>query len=94
MIIRISSEGQYRIDSSYLDQLNTLDNEIVTAIAGGDRERYAALLRDLLSLVRDHGTRLGDDELLESQVVLPAPDTTFDEAVELFVDEGLIPELR
>jgi hypothetical protein len=94
MIVRIATEGQYRIDSSYLDHLNALDNDLVSAIADGDRGRFSALFQDLLTLVRDHGHPVGDEELLESQVVLPPPDTTFDEAAELFTGEGLVPELR
>ena len=92
MIIRISSEGQYRLPSSYLDQINSIDNQIVDAIASDDRERFAALFQDLLELVRTHGEPVDQDELVESQVVLPPPDTTFDEAAELFVAEGLVPD--
>jgi hypothetical protein len=92
MIIRIASEGQYRLPSSYLDQINSIDNEIVEAIASGERDRFAALFNDLLSLVRKHGKPVADDELVESQVVLPPADTSFDEAAELFVAEGLVPD--
>ena len=91
MIIRVSTEGQYRIDSTYLDHLNAIDNEIVVSLASGDRRRYQVLFQDLLAMVRDHGEPVDQDELVESQVVLPPPDTTFDEAVHLFDDEGAIP---
>jgi hypothetical protein len=94
MIVRISSEGQYRLDSSYLDRLNLIDNDLVNAIAGGDRDRFAQLFQQLLELVRRHGEPVGDDELVESQVMLPAPDTTFEEASDLFIEEGLVPEPR
>lgn len=91
MIIRISSEGQYRINSSYLDQLNAIDNEIMLALGGGDREKFASLFQDLLAIVRDHGEEIPDDELVESQVILPPPDITFDEALHYFDEEGMIP---
>ena len=55
MIVRIATEGQYRLDSNSLDMLNSLDNEIVEAIAREDQGRYATLLKDMLALVRDHG---------------------------------------
>ncbi|HEU5422175.1 MAG TPA: hypothetical protein VFU72_01415 [Nitrolancea sp.] len=89
MIVRIATEGQYELDSSYLDKLNAIDNDIVNAIADGDRARYQKLFNQLLELVRRHGTPVDVDELVESQVVLPPPDTTFDEAEELFVGEGM-----
>lgn len=92
MVIRISSEGQYRLASSYLDQINEIDNQIVEAIASGDRDAFAKLFNELLALVRTNGARVPDDELVESQVVLPPPDTSFDEAAELFVAEGLVPD--
>lgn len=90
MIVRIATEGQYRIDSVYLDQLNEIDNKLVEVIGSGDRKRFQTLLNDLLSLVREHGTLLPDDELVSSDVVLPAPDTTFDEAADLFKHDGVI----
>ncbi len=92
MIVRISSEGQYRLDSSYLDHINAIDNDIVAAIAGGDRGKFHVLFKNLIDLVRDHGQSVADDELVESQVVLPPPDTTFDEASNLFVADGLVPD--
>jgi hypothetical protein len=92
MVIRISSEGQYRLASSYLDRINAIDNEIVEAIASGERDAFSKLFNELLALVRTNGERVADDELVESQVVLPPPDTTFDEAAELFVAEGLVPD--
>jgi hypothetical protein len=42
--------------------------------------------------VRSDGTTLGDDELEESDVILPPPDLTFDEAGVQFTGEGLIPD--
>jgi len=92
MIIRIAAEGQYRMASSYLDQINEIDNQIVEAIAGGDRDGFAKYFGILLDLVRKHGEPLAHDELVESQLVLPPADTTFDEAAHLFVAEGLVPD--
>lgn len=89
MIVRIATEGQYNLDSSYLDQLNAIDNDLVHAIAAGNRQRFQMLFKQLLELVRQHGQPVDVDELVESQVVLPPPDTSFDEAEELFVGEGL-----
>lgn len=91
MIVRIATEGQYRLDSAYLDKLNEIDNAVVDAIAAGDEERFRSLLSSMLDLVRQHGTPVSADEFIESDVILPPPDTTFEEAKELFAGEGLIP---
>ena len=45
----------------------------------------------MLDLVREHGSPLPVDELVESDLILPTPDTTLEEAQILFVGEGLLP---
>ena len=46
----------------------------------------------MLELVRRDGKELGDDELEESDVILPPPDTTLAEAAHEFTGDGLIPD--
>ena len=46
----------------------------------------------MLELVASDGDRLDDDELVESDVILPPRDVTFDEAKGEFTGEGLIPD--
>ena len=91
MIVRISSEGQYNLPGSFIDQLNGIDNALVEAVESSDQGRFQALLKQMLSLVRDQGSPLPVDELVESDLILPEPDLTLEEAKELFVGEGLLP---
>ncbi|MCS7051635.1 MAG: hypothetical protein NZL87_08485 [Thermomicrobium sp.] len=91
MIVRILTEGQYRVESSLYDRLNALDNTLVEAVAASDEARFQALLTELLDLVRRHGIPVSPDEFVESDVILPPPDTTLEEARHLFAGEGLIP---
>ena len=91
MIVRIATEGQYRIDSAILDELNAIDAELVGSIGAEDRARFHDLLHQLVTLVRDHGTLVPPDELVESDLIVPPPDTTLAEAAHLFADQGLIP---
>ena len=42
--------------------------------------------------MRRDGTPLSDDELEESDVILPPPDTTLEEAAHEFTGDGLIPD--
>ncbi|MDP2937399.1 MAG: hypothetical protein Q8O86_13015 [Dehalococcoidia bacterium] len=90
MIIRILSEGQYRLDSSHLDQLNVLDNQLVQVVAAGDEAQYRSLFVQMLALVRDKGTRVPTEEILESEIILPPQDTTLKEAQGLFIGAGLV----
>jgi len=92
MIVRISTEGQYRLPDGDADRLNDLDNEVVAAVESGDEERFQEVFEQMLELVRSDGTPLGDDELEESDVILPPPDTTLAEAAHEFTGDGLIPD--
>ena len=91
MIVRISSEGQYNLPGSFIDRLNEIDNELVEAVEAEDQAAYEVLLKRMLDLVRDNGTPVPVDELVESDLILPEPDLTLLEAEELFVGEGLLP---
>ena len=91
MIVRISSEGQYNLPGSFIDQLNDIDNKLVEAVEADDQAAFEVLLKRMLDLVREHGSPLPVDELVESDLILPEPDLTLREAEELFVGEGLLP---
>ena len=91
MIIRILTEGQYNLPGAYLDELNDLDNKLVDVVAEEDRAKFEVSLKEMLDLVRDNGSPVPIDELVESDLVLPEPDITLEEAEELFVGEGLLP---
>jgi hypothetical protein len=92
VIARISTEGQYRLSEEDAAQLNELDNAVVAAVDAGDGEGFTELFSEMLDFVRQRGDALGDDELEESDVILPPPDTTIDEAAHEFTGEGLIPD--
>jgi len=92
VIVRIATEGQYRLSDGDTDRLNELDNAVVAAIDGDDEDGFHAAFEQLLELVRRSGERLGDEELEESDVIVPPPDLSFVEAGEQFTGEGLIPD--
>lgn len=93
MIIRVMTEAQYRVDDGLLTRLNELDTEAEQALEAGDEERLHSLLEQMAAMVRDSGERLDDSDLHPSDLVIPPPDLTLDEAKELFADGGLIPDL-
>ena len=92
MIVRIATEDQYRLPDEDAARLNELDNEAVAAANAGDEARFHALFDEMLALVRRDGHKLDDDDLEESDVILPPPDTSFDEARHEFTGDGLIPD--
>ena len=92
MIVRISGEGQFRLPDGDAERLNELDNRAVTAVEQGDETGFKELWSQMLELVASDGNALADDELVESDVILPPRDVTFAEAKGEFSGEGLIPD--
>jgi hypothetical protein len=73
MIVRISSEGQYRLPEGFLDRLNALDDRVVKAVVSGDEVQFHDLFTQMLSIVRKEGKPLGPREIAQSALILPAP---------------------
>ncbi len=46
MIIRIMGEGQYQASEALCNELNKIDNHIVTLVEEGKAEEYKKSLRD------------------------------------------------
>ena len=92
MIVRIATESQYRLPEEAAEELNDLDNQVVGAVEAGDEDRFHELFEQMIDLVRRAGDPLGEDEIEESDVILPPPDTSFVEAAADFTGEGLIPD--
>ena len=92
MIVRIATENQFRLPDSDAQRLNDLDNEAVAAVEAGDEEKFHELFDSMLELVRSDGTLVEEDDLEGSDVILPPPDLSFEEAKAEFTGEGLIPD--
>ena len=92
MIVRISGEGQFEVPDDDAERLNELDNQAVAAVEAGDEPKFHELWNEMLDLVTSAGRELDDDELVESDVILPPRDSTFEEAKMDFSGEGLIPD--
>ena len=92
MIVRILTEGQYNLPGAHVDELNEIDNQLVEVVGQEDQEGFERHLKKMLDLVREKGTALPVDEIVESDLVLPEPDLTLKESEELFVGEGLLPD--
>jgi hypothetical protein len=92
VIVRISNEGQYRLDDALHGRLNDLDDAAVAAVEAGDEDGFHAAFEELLDVVRSEGAELGDDDLDASDVILPPSDLSFVEAGAEFTGDGLIPE--
>jgi hypothetical protein len=92
MIVRISTEGQYEVKDKALERLHELDNICQAAVEAGDGERFHACYDELLELIRSEGSELQDADLRGSDLTLPPPDITLEEAQSEFSAHGLIPD--
>jgi hypothetical protein len=92
VIVRISNEGQFRLDDGLHARLNELDDAAVAAVEAGDEDAFHAAFEELLQMIRTEGTELEDEDLDASDVILPPADLSFVEAGEEFTGDGLIPE--
>ena len=90
MIIRIMGEGQYRVSSALLDDLNIIDNSIVDQVAKNDEAGFKEDLSKLISTIKAEGEPLNPEEIVESDIIVPPGDLTLDEAKRVFSGCGLI----
>lgn len=93
MIVRILEEGQFDVPDGSLDELNELDEKLVTAVDAGDEASFTTSLGALLDRVRQLGSPVPDDYLGPSELFLPAAESTLDEVRHLLEgdDEGFFP---
>jgi len=91
VIVRIATEGQYELTESDAETLNELDNRAVAVCDTGDEEQFKQAFNELIEFVREHGHPVAEDVLEPSDVIVPPPDVSFEEAKAEFSGEGLIP---
>ncbi len=92
MIVRIATEGQFELGQSDYEAINELDNQCVEAVESGDEQAYVQRFAELVDFIRANGREIADDDLRESDVIIPPSDTTMDEAGDHFTGEGIIPD--
>jgi PspAA-like protein len=91
MIVRIMGEGQLDVADAQLDALNRYDDELRVAIDGGDDAAFRAALAALLAKVREVGTAVPAEEIVPSDLMLPAADAHVDEVRKMLGADGLVP---
>jgi hypothetical protein len=93
VIVRLMGEGQYRVDDSVRERLNSLDDQAMAALGASDETELDKRLEEMFALVRAEGEPLPDDDLSASDVIIPPSDLTLEETRELISHDGLIPDL-
>ena len=93
MIVRILNEGQWELSDDAVRALNQADDQLEKAVTANDQEQLTAALASLLDQVRDVGQPVPVDDLRDSDLILPAADSTVEDVRALLSEstEGLIP---
>jgi hypothetical protein len=90
MIIRILGEGQFKLDDKHIADLNKIDNIIVDHVNKGDQIAFRKDLDKLISKVKDLGEPLDAGDIIQSDLIFPPEDLSFEEAKRIFSGNGII----
>jgi hypothetical protein len=91
MIVRILGEGQLVLRKEALDELNELDNALMSAVEAGVQGPFDEAMEALLGKVRELGSPLPVEEIKPSDFILPSAHSSLDEVRDLLSSDGLIP---
>ncbi|MDN5867080.1 MAG: PspA/IM30 family protein, partial [Candidatus Nitrosocosmicus sp.] len=98
-IIRIAEGGQYEIDKNKLTQINNIDNEVVNIlknyISGQTshevvKKELKEKLEEITLFIKSNSRLVMDTDIFKSDLYIPNPDISVEEAQNIFKDEGLI----
>jgi|BEDMetMinimDraft_2_1075160.scaffolds.fasta_scaffold27339_2 CBS-domain-containing membrane protein len=89
MIVRIMGEGQFEVEGDDLDALRHVDEALLEAVREGDGAAFSRHLGEAVAIVR-RGRSLPIEALRESDLVLPAPDMTVQDARKLFDEHQIL----
>ena len=86
MIVRILGEGRYDVPDADIPAIEQLDEVLVDALDRGDEAGFTGALADMVGEVRHSGTRLADDDLATSDLVVPHEGSTLGEVRTLLAE--------
>jgi len=105
IIVRVSGQGQFKVNREVLDRINDIDNSIVNLLENADTDVDANSIKakqkglnqkinEIINLIRTNGMPLDDKEITQSQIMIPNPDISVDEAKKIFRGEGIIDDFN
>lgn len=80
MIIRVMGHGQIELADDVAADLTNIDHRLIEAVNADDARRFTAALERLHEIIGQHGKALPAGYLGASDMIVPEPGTTLDEA--------------
>ena len=98
-VIRISGQGQFKVNSEIIDKINEIDDSIVdlienVSLGSSDhkltQKELQSKLTEMKNLITSKGQPIDDKEIVESDAIIPDSDLSIEEASKIFKEEGII----
>ena len=98
-VIRISGQGQFKVNSEIIDKINEIDDSIVdlienVSLGSSDhkltQKELQSKLTEMKNLITSKGQPMDDKEIAESDAIIPDSDLSIEEASKIFKEEGII----
>lgn len=80
MIVRIQADNQYRLADDQATAVEALDERLMHAIDAHDSATFTTTLHELIALIQRAGQPVADDEVVTSELIVPASDMSLEEA--------------
>ncbi len=84
MIIRILADNQYRMTDDQMAEVDRLDDALEVALNNNDAEGFQSSLLTLTQYIQQNGAIVPVEEIVTSDLIIPSPDMSLDEAREQF----------
>jgi hypothetical protein len=104
IIVRLAGQGQFKINRDLLNKINDIDNSIVDLFESIDsntdnndtnvkQKELKEKIMQIIQLIKENGKPVENKEIIQSDLIIPNADISFDEAKKIFRGEGLIDDI-
>ena len=87
MIVRILEEGQWDVPDSSMEKIEKLDDTLEDALNSGDEIAFKSSLDAIIVKIKELGTKVEDDRILPSDLMLPGGEYSLEETKQLLQEE-------
>lgn len=86
IVVRVAGDQQYKLPESIRPALDGLDSALAMVVEAGDVDGFGKCTAELSKLIEANGEKLPPDDLRPSDLIVPSPEMTIEEAKSLLAD--------